>query len=175
LVPIAELDADETLRQLAKLGEVEEWFGNDPAWMCPRCGLRSDDRERPHRAPRSRSRDEWLALIATMLPAPVRTNDDGELVAGEPSVVIVRVDASGIAIMEASIEWDGHKPLLKGRPFAKVPLRTSATRVAELIARAWGKRISRYGWCIQCKRRIAPEHGGCICDGCSTRVSRIVY
>jgi hypothetical protein len=42
--------------------------------------------------------------IRTMLPAPVRTNEDGELVAGDPAVVIVRIDADVIRIMEASIE-----------------------------------------------------------------------
>jgi hypothetical protein len=112
-----------------------------------------------------------------MLPAPVRTNEDGELVAGDPAVVIVRIDADVIRIMEASIEWHGaHSPTLKGQPFAKVPLRSAAVRVAELIALAWGKRISQYRWCPQCRRGIEPERMlTAVCHGCAIKVLGMVF
>jgi hypothetical protein len=37
--------------------------------------------------------------------------------------------------MEAGIEWEGAHSPRKGEPFAKVPLQTPATRVAELLDR----------------------------------------
>jgi hypothetical protein len=133
--------------------------GNDSAWSCSACGRRFGDREKSYKVRQNRARDEWLEHISTMLPSPVRTNEDGELLAGDPVVVIVRIDADAISIMEASIDWQGaHSPTLKGLPFAKVPLRAFAVRVTELIALAWGKGISEYRWCPQCRRRVEPEH-----------------
>jgi hypothetical protein len=120
---------------------------------------------------------EWLEPIGTTLPAPVQTNADGELLAGEPVVVIVRVEDDVIRIMEAGIEWQGaHSPTLKGEPFAEVPLRETAARVAELIALAWGKRISRYRWCPRCRSRVEPEHMvDAICQRCAEKVQRVVF
>ena len=80
---------------------------NDPAWDCPGCGSRFGDSERRYKKQADRSAEEWVELIKTMLPAPVRTNEVGELLGGDPMAVIVRVDANRIRIMEASIEWDG--------------------------------------------------------------------
>ena len=150
---------------------------DDPAWDCPECGHRFGDREKPYKNQAARSGEEWVELIKTMLPAPVRTNDAGELLGGDPVLVIVRVEATAIEILEASIVWEGaHSPALKGRPFAKVPLRTPAARVAELIGAAWAKRISRYRWCPRCRRRNEPEHmQEAICHGCAERFLGVVF
>jgi hypothetical protein len=179
--PISDGDPEEQLGRRAERGEVvlgdRVIRDKDPAWSCSACGRRFGAREKPYKAIQSRSPEEWLELIGTMLPAPVRANEDGELVAGDPAVVIVRVSTDVIRIMTAGVEWQGaHSPNLKGLPFAKVPLRASAARVAELIGLAWGKRISEYRWCPQCRRRVEPEHMlEAVCHGCATRVLGVVF
>lgn len=158
------------------LGGCVIW-GNDPAWDCPECGRRFGDRDKPYKKLPERSREEWIELVKTMLPAPVLTNEADDLLAGDPVVIIVRVEATAIHIMEAGIEWSGsHSPTVKGQPFTKVPFRTPAARVAELIATAWGKRVSRYRWCPGCRRTLEPEHmvGG-TCHSCATKVLGVVF
>ena len=94
--------------------------------------------------------------------------------------VIVRVKKDTIEILEAGLEWT-HAPAsrCKGQPFAKVRLGTPANRVAELIAAAWGKRISRYRWCPRCREVVEPErmHSGRtgICQSCASRVLGVIY
>ncbi len=161
--PIIYGEPEEELGRHAERGEVVLGgcviWGNDPAWDCPECGSRFGDRERPYMKLPERSCEAWLELVTTMLPKPVQTSDTGELQAGDPVVVIVHVDASTIAIMEAGIEVDGPPtPTMKGQPFATVPLRTPAARVAEPVAMAWGKRVSRYRWCPRCRLVRHPEH-----------------
>ncbi len=175
-------EPEEELGRRAARGEVVLGgcliWGNDPAWSCSECGLRFGDRAKPHKVPKSRSRDEWIDMIRTMLPAPVHASQDGELLAGEPVVVIVRFEEKVIQIMEAGIEWSGgaHSPTLKGQPFAKVPFRTPAARVAELIAMAWGKRVSRYRWCPRCRQKAEQEHmSEAICHGCAEKVRGVVF
>ena len=112
-----------------------------------------------------------------MLPQPVTTNEAGDLLGGDPAVVIVRVTADKLVILEAGWDWaDSHRVVRKGQPFAKVPPRSSPTRVAELIAMAWSKRLSQYRWCPRCQRRREPEfmHAS-ICGGCAERVLGIVH
>jgi hypothetical protein len=150
---------------------------DDPAWDCPNCGKRFGERTKPYKALSARSRAEWLELIKTMLPAPVRTIDGDELQGGDPIVVMVRLESDAIRIMEPTIEWQGpHSPKLKGLPFGKVSFRASAARVAELIGLAWGKRVSRYRWCPRCRERAQPEHmlSG-VCHGCASRVLGVVF
>lgn len=85
--------------------------------------------------------------------------------------MIVRVTADKIIIMEAAWEWSGHVPARRGQIFAKTPLRTSASRMAELLAMNWSKRLSRYPWCPRCQVTQEPEmmHQA-ICHGCAERV-----
>jgi len=142
---------------------------NDPRWMCPSCRARfghADEPpgELPHRTP-----DAWAALLPTMLPQPVRTNAAGELLGGDPVLVIVRVEPTAIHILEPDLRWDEQgAEVLLSQAFAKVPLGTTAPRVAELIRIAWGRRISSYVWCSRCHRSSEPEHhyGREICRGC---------
>lgn len=173
--PIIYGEPEEELGRRAERGEVVLGgcviWGNDPAWSCRECGCRFGDMEKPHKKLPERSREEWIELIATMLPKPVRTSDAGELLGGEPVVVIVRVDTKAITIMEAGFEGDGalEQPV-QGQPFAKMPLRTPAARVAELIAMAWGKRVSRYRWCPRCRLVREPEHmSEAICCACAEK------
>ncbi len=151
---------------------------DDPAWDCSDCGRRFGNREKPYKNLAVRSRDEWTELVKAMMPKPVQTSAEGDLLAGDPVVVIVSVEATTIRIMEAGIDWVGpHTPTTTGRPFAKVPFRTPATRVAELVASAWAKRVSRYRWCPQCRQTLEPEHmnQGNVCDGCATKLFGVVF
>jgi hypothetical protein len=151
--------------------------GDDRAWICPDCAHRFGHRDKPYKALPVRTRDEWLELITTMLPAPVRTNERGELLGGDPVAVIVHVGDDAIHIQVAGIAWrDSHTPVLKGRPFANAPRRATAARVAELIGLAWGQRLSAYRWCPRCRRRMPPEHmlTG-LCHGCASAVLGIVF
>ena len=53
---------------------------------------------------------------------------------------------------------------------------TPTARVAELIALAWAKRISRYRWCPLCRRRVEPEHmTEAICHGCAERKLGVLF
>ena len=126
---------------------------------------------------RTRSIDEWLELVESMLPNPVRKGSTSELIGGDPAVVIVRVGAGGIEIMEAGIDWSNPScPMTKGNPFAKVALRARATRVAELIAKAHGHRVSSYRWCPMCQGRMEPEHMlDSICQGCAEKYLGVVH
>jgi hypothetical protein len=96
---------------------------------------------------------------------------------GDPPLVIVGIEADQIGIMEAGIDWsDVTRPMTKGKPFAKVPLRTPAVRVAELISMAHGKRLSRFRWCPMCRETMEPEHmHGRVCQGCASKHFGIVY
>ncbi|HYO97081.1 MAG TPA: hypothetical protein VER33_21370 [Polyangiaceae bacterium] len=93
-----------------------------------------------------------------MLPQPVCSNAAGELLGGEPPLVVVRVSDDRIEIKQVALKWHGHEPSYASTPHANVPLGTSAARVAELIAGAWGKRIAQYRWCPRCQSRNEPEH-----------------
>lgn len=112
-----------------------------------------------------------------MLPEPVAVNEAGELLGGKPVTVIVRVTAGKIIIMEASWDWlDSHRAVQKGQPFATTPLRTPATRVAELITMAWGKRLSLYRWCPRCQHTHEPEFmDGPLCSACAEKVLGIIH
>lgn len=155
----------------------DDGAAGDHAWICPDCTRRFGHRDRPYKALPARTRNEWLELIPTMLPAPVRTNESGELLGGDPAAVIVRVDADAIHIQQARIAWPSpHRPELRGDPFATAPLRATAARVAELIGLAWGKRLSTYRWCPRCRQRMPPEHmlSG-LCHGCASAVLGIIF
>jgi len=80
-------------------------------------------------------------------------------------------------VMEAGWDWiDSHHPVQKGQPFAKTPLRTPATRVAELITMAWGKRLSLYRWCPRCQHTHEPEFmDGPLCSACAEKVLGIIH
>jgi len=110
----------------------------------------------------------WLELIETMMPKPVTRRGPRELVGGDPESVIVRVGPTRIVIQEAAIRWNGPShPERVGVPVADVPMRAPATRVTKLIARAHGRRISRYRWCPMCRKVMQPEHmDGSVCHGC---------
>jgi hypothetical protein len=65
---------------------------------------------------------------------------------------------------------------VKGQPFAKMPFRTPAVRVAELIALAWGKRVSRYRWCPRCRRAAEPERMlEAVCHACAEKMLHVVF
>jgi len=151
--------------------------GQYPAWECPDCGQCFGDPKKPRAKLPVRTMEEWTGLLRTMLPQPVTTNEAGELLGGAPAVVMVRVTREEIVIMEADWDWaDSHRVAQKGQPFAKVPLRTSPLRVAELVAMAWGKRLSQYRWCPRCQRRHEPEFmDGAICGGCAERVLGVIH
>ncbi len=147
-----------------------------PAWDCPDCGARFgclDSSDYGHQ----RSSDEWLELIETMLPRPVSKGGTNEVIGGEPAAVIVRVGSKGIEIMEARIDWsDPSRPVRKAHAFANVALRARATRVAELIAKAYGHRLSCYRWCPMCQRTMEPEHmHDSICHGCAEKYLGVVH
>jgi hypothetical protein len=114
-----------------------------------------------------------------MLPRPVKVNENGELVGGKPPVVVVRLSENAIEVMEAGIDWDGVLPAWKPRPFAAATFEAPAAEVATLIARAWGKRVSRYRWCPRCRRTIEPEHmlrgKAGVCQGCATKYFGVVF
>jgi len=148
-----------------------------PAWECPDCGQCFGDAKKPRAKLPARRPGEWTALLKTMLPQPVTSNDAGDLLGGEPAVVIVRVTADKIVIMEAGWDWaDSHRAVQKGKPFAKAPLRTPPPRIAQLITMAWGKRVSQYRWCPRCQQPREPEFmQGAICGGCAERVLGVVH
>jgi hypothetical protein len=150
---------------------------NDPAWHCTGCGHRFGNSEKPHQPVPARTAHEWVELIKMMLPEPVTTSQAGELLGGEPALVIVCVTGDKIVIMEAGWDWvDSHVPTQKGKPFAKAPLRTPAARIAELIKMAWGKRISQYRWCPHCKGSKEPEMmQGAVCHGCAEQLLGVVH
>src|SRR5690606_8803015 len=134
------------LRQVLGAGDVEllkvERQQLDPAWDCLKCGRKFGRRDATKGQVRSRA--EWCDLIRTMLPQPVAAGDAGELLGGDPVAVIVNVIGAEIAIMEAAWDWQQtHVPTRKAIPFATVPLRTPAVRVAELIVGAWARRLGR--------------------------------
>lgn len=91
--------------------------------------------------------------------------------------MIVRVTADEIVILEAGWHWaDSHHAVQKGQPFAKAPLRTPPTRIAQLIAMARGKRVSQYRWCPRCQQTREPEFmDGAICGGCAEKVLGVVH
>jgi hypothetical protein len=150
--------------------------GQYPAWECPDCGQCFGDAKKPQAKLPVRTQGEWTALIRTMLPQPVTSNEAGDLLGGEPAVVIVRVTADEIVVMEAGWEWGGHVPTRKGQMFAKTSLRAPTTRVAELITMATSKRLSRYQWCPRCHMKHQPEHvHGAVCQGCAEKVLGIVF
>jgi hypothetical protein len=63
----------------------------------------------------------------------------------------VRVDEKAIHILEPELVWEGTSVAARrSSPFAKLPLKTSAARVAELITAASAKRLSRWRWCPRC-------------------------
>jgi len=161
---------DAVLEAAAKSGQY-------PAWECLDCGQCFGDPKKPQAKLPVRSAEEWTELVKTMLPQPVTTNEAGELLGGDPAVVIVRVTADKIVIMEAGWDWaDSHRVVRKGQPFAKVPLRTPPPRVAELIALAWGKRLSQYRWCLRCQETHEPEFmDGPLCGTCAEKVLGIVH
>jgi hypothetical protein len=111
---------------------------NNPSHF-PDCRNRFGNSAKPYKKLPERSRDEWIDLIKTILPAPVRANADGDLLAGDPVTVIVRVEADAIRILVARLEWQNPypPPALKGQPFAKIPLGATTARVAELNAKGW--------------------------------------
>lgn len=151
--------------------------GRYPAWECPDCGQCFGDAKKPRAKIPVRTQDEWTALIRTMLPNPVKTNEAGELLGGEPATVIVQVTTDKIVIMEAGWDWaNSHRVVQKGQPFAKAPLRTPPPRIAQLIAMAWGKRISQYRWCPRCQQPREPEFmDGAICGGCAEKVLGVIH
>jgi hypothetical protein len=150
---------------------------DSPAWHCPNCGRRFGHDWKSGGKVAQRTVDEWTKLIKAMLPKPVQVGEAGELQAGSPVAVIVRVEPTEIVITTAAIEWPGpHSPVRVGRPFAKVPLRTAASRVSELIARAWSKRVSEYRWCPRCEQTMEPERmTGPVCHSCATEHLGVVY
>jgi hypothetical protein len=173
-LPLQELAAAAQRRQVVLGGCV--LTAHDPAWDCADCSRRFGNRETPYTVvPRSRA--QWLVLVRTMLPAPVCSNAAGELLGGDPPLVIVRVTDDEIRILQARWKWQGaHTPSCTGLPFARVPLRTSAARVAELIAHAWAKRLAEYRWCPRCQRRTEPEHMlESLCHGCAQRALGVVF
>lgn len=163
--------------ELRREGEPGFVGPDDAAWRCLDCGLRFGSRAAPHRRVPDRTRGEWLELIKTMLPEPVHVSDSGEVIGGDPRTVIVRLGDDAIHIMEARLRWDGHIPRWVDRPFARVPFRAAAVRVAEFITRAHAKRLSRYRWCSRCTCVAIPEHmwKAGICQGCGTRVLGVIY
>lgn len=151
--------------------------GQYPAWECPDCGQCFGDPQKPQAKLPVRTPGEWTALLKAMLPQPVTANEAGDLLGGKPAAVIVRVTADKIVVMEAGWDWaDSHHVIQKGRPFAKAPLRTSPVRVAELIAMAWGKRVSQYRWCPRCQQTHEPEfmHES-VCGGCAEKVMGVIH
>jgi hypothetical protein len=148
-----------------------------PAWECPDCGQCFGDAKKPQGRLPVRTQAEWSVLISTVLPAPVTSNEAGDLLGGNPAAVIVRVTADKIVIMEAGWDWaDSHHAVQKGRPFAEAPLRTPPPRIVQLINMAWGKRVSQYRWCPRCQRIHEPEFmHGAICGGCAERVLGVVH
>ena len=148
-----------------------------PLWDCSSCGSQfgSLDHADIHREPRAL--EQWLEIIETMMPRPVTKRGPNEFVGGNPETVIVRVSPRRITIMEAAINWaDPSRPELIGEPFAEVPLRTRAVRVANLIARAHGKRLSRYRWCPMCYQTMEPEQmDESLCHGCRSKHFGVVY
>lgn len=153
--------------------------GNDPAWDCADCANRFGKTDEAGGRLQTRTRAQWMKLIRAMVPKPVRTNEQGELLGGNPPIVAVRASESAIEVLEAGIDWPGVQPEWRPRPFATAMLDTPASEVAELIAGAWGKRLSRYRWCPRCRRMTQPEHmleskvG--VCHGCATKHLGIVF
>lgn len=141
-----------------------------PLWDCPNCSCRFGCLDHCDMNREPRNTEDWLELIATMLPSPITKRQPDELVGGDPVVVLVRIDPKEIVIMEASLDTrEPARPELVGAPFAKVPLRARAVRVAKLIALAHGKRLSRYRWCPMCCTTMEPEYmAETVCHGCKT-------
>ncbi len=179
--PFVVPSADEPRRHRADLQDavlvVAATSGSYPAWECPDCGQCFGDAAKPQARLPMRTSEEWTGLVKTMLPEPVKTNEAGDLLGGDPVVVIVRITGKEIVIMEAGWDWvDSHRAVQKGQPFAKTPLRTPATRVAELITMATSRRLSRYRWCPRCNRTHQPEHmHGAMCQGCAEQVLGVVH
>lgn len=91
--PSAELDQQAQRGELVLAGCI--MLGNDPEWVCPSCRARFGHPDKPAEALPQRTVEDWAALLPTMLPQPVRTNAAGELLGGDPVLVIVGGRADG--------------------------------------------------------------------------------
>lgn len=153
--------------------------GHDPAWDCADCTNRFGEAAESGTRLRSRTRGHWVQLIRTMLPKPVKTNEQGELVGGKPPIVAVRVSKDAIDVLEAAIDWPGVHPVWKPRPFATATFDMPASAVAALIAGAWSKRIARYRWCPRCRRTVEPEYmmeSKCgVCHPCASKYLGVLF
>ncbi len=148
-----------------------------PTWDCADCRHQFGYLDDSGFGGGGRTTEQWLEVIATMLPCPVTAGEANELVGGAPPIVIVRLGVRQIEILEAAIDWsDVTQPRTVGVPVAKVSRRARPNRVAELIARAHGKRVARYKWCPLCSHTMPPEqmHGN-ICHGCAERYLNFVH
>lgn len=148
-----------------------------PSWDCPDCGNRFGSLNRPRARPRPRTAQEWAELIETMVPSPSRCGADGVITGGDPVTVLVRITDDEIQVLEPELVWDDpNVAAVKATPFAKVPWRAPATRVAELIILASAKRLSRYRWCPRCRATQEPERMlDSICHSCAERVLGVVF
>ena len=112
-----------------------------------------------------------------MVPAPCRRDAGGNITGGDPVTVMVRVTDQLIHITEPALAWERTDlPTLKATPFAKVPLRAPASRVAKLIILASSKRLSRYRWCPRCRTTREPERMlESVCHGCAEKFLGVVF
>ena len=110
--------------------------------------------------------EEWLAFVATHLPAPVReerTDDATTFTGGDPGQVIVKVTRSRITVFEYAVGWTGpHTPVVSPRLIGTVVWLRSRTHemtraVAALIAAACASRLGRFRVCERCERSTPPE------------------
>lgn len=148
-----------------------------PSWNCADCGNRFGTQRKRSANQQPRSQAEWMDLVETMVPAPSHRKTSGIITGGDPVTVLVRVADDGIHVLEPELVWASTSvPVERAAPFARVPLRAAATRVAELILMASSKRLSRYRWCPRCRRVREPERMlKSVCHGCAEKVLGVVF
>lgn len=154
--------------------EVKE---GSPLWECRGCGFRFGNVKSPGEKLTPRSNDEWVALLSTMLPKPVRLREANEVLGGDPVGVVARVEADAILVMRAKVAWKGPcSPSLEETLVARIPRRSPARRVARAVMRAWSLAVAGHEWCPSCFRVTDPGHSfGYICHGCAERTRGVVF
>ena len=119
---------------------------------------------KPHQ---ERSITRWHDLIRTMLPQPIRAEDD-LLIGGDPGEVVVSVSDDKIEVAAYAVFWDCQEPRLAPEGWTTFSMTAKPKRVAKAIIKARARRIGTYEWCPSCGSVEPPEWmSDGMCQGCT--------
>lgn len=121
--------------------------------------------------------EEWRTLLRTMLPLPLREDED-TLVGGDPGEVVIRLTPEAIIVSRYEVVWNGHVPEPAHREMARFDPQTALPRqVARAVIRARSSRLAMYRWCSLCHETMPPEwvRDDEVCQGCAQLHLGVVY